>query len=612
MKIRLAYRLGLAAALFFVLGALVLVGALGWMIHHHVHDDSRDRAALIAWRHADVVGRHLNGAQNLARTLALTLQRLSAVNQGRPDRDQALNVMRGLLGANPALAGVRLVFEPDWLEDDAAHQGKPGHDKNGRFMPHWTRDEEGELALRPLRGLEDAQLGRWYQSTLQRKAPTVSGPTLFLTGSGTREWVTLGVPIVNAQEAVIGAVGVDVALHEILSQLAAVPGIPFESAYLGVYDGEARFIAGLAGEQPDRDWEISDDYAALQEDFLNGQAGFRRRRIADFGGNVWTFHVPVPILGSDHYWTVAYNYTEDFPWRQAMSIMIWPLLLGGLVTALLGLAFTVYVYYTALPLRRVTERLQALSRGELENSVIHYRDRDEIADIIAATGVLQRGMGDTIAQANAIAGGDYAREIQMLSDQDQLGRALANMTQKLREITTNGQHLDWLKTGETQLNAAMSGEEHLQPLCRKIIHFLCGYLHAQVGMLYVLDESARMVRLQAAYAMKHREHIQADFKIGEGVPGQAALEQEPIIIHRLPRNYLTVRSGLGKQAPQCLMLYPFAAENQLKGVIELAFLQPVSEAQEELMALLAPTIGIAINAVQSRARMAALLRQRAD
>jgi len=609
-RIRLAARFSLSAIGLFATAMLVMFCVTAWYLHHYIAKQVQDNAALMAWRYAEVVGRELHSAQNAARLAAATIQRISVVNEGRPDRAFALNLLRSVLVANPQLSGARLVYEPGWLEDDNNFRNQSGHDESGRLMPYWVRNSEGEntLTLRLLEGLEEPTLGGWYQNTLHRKAPTITGPLVYPLEEGGRELIILSVPIVNPQGAAVGAIGVDVAIDGFLARLSLLLGIQFESAYLSLYNGDGHLIAGLVKGESNREWEISEDYASMSESMSNGKPGLFLRHITELNGKVWTFSAPVEVSDTGRYWTVAYNYKADYPRTQAL--LYWPGIAGIFLLALFSLLYAWYLHRALQPLGQLNQYLEAIVNGQVFLPALPYQGQDEIADSIRATLHIQHNMRETIAQANAIAQGDYERTLQLPTN-NLLSEALTNMTHTLRELTTLSAHIDWIKSGETQLNAAINKEEELQPLCHKIIYFLSDYLGASIGMIYLFDAKANQINLMASYAFKHRAHIQADFALGEGVPGQAALEGKPIIIHQLPDHYLTVHSGLGKQTPQCLMLYPFEAENQLKGIIELAFVEPVTPRQEELMSLLAPTIGIAINAVQSRAKMAELLRQAA-
>jgi len=334
--------------------------------------------------------------------------------------------------------------------------------------------------------------------------------------------------------------------------------------------------------------------------------------------------------------------------------MVWFAVLFIIGVALVVIVITYFVARKiAQPLLAVNADLKLLAKGQLSDSELDYRGSDEIAEIVASTQQLKSGIRRTIQQANAIAVGDYSAEVQRLSEQDQLGQALMDMvntlrgvikqanaiatgdysrdyqllseqdalgqaliemTQTLRELDAQGRQQDWLKTGQTQLNDEISGEQDLTKLAEKIINFLSPYLKAQLGAIYLAESAAdtqaveKLVML-ASYAYTLRKQLSNEFVVGEGLVGQAALERKPIMVTEAPPDYVAIQSGTGKHLPACILVMPFSYENHVKGVIELASFTEFDAIQLEFLQQIAPSLGIAVNTAESRMRMEMLLNQ---
>jgi signal transduction histidine kinase/CheY-like chemotaxis protein/methyl-accepting chemotaxis protein/CHASE3 domain sensor protein len=173
---------------------------------------------------------------------------------------------------------------------------------------------------------------------------------------------------------------------------------------------------------------------------------------------------------------------------------------------------------------------------------------------------------------------------------------------------------DWLKTGQTQISVQMSGEQDMIQLAKNIITFLATYLEMPIGMFYLLEEAKEdkiaCLKLIASYAYTHRKGVNCEFVLGEGIVGQAALEQKAIFMTKVPDDYyVRIHSGLGQALPRTVIVHPFMYENALKGVIELASFKTVTDLQREFLAQIMPSIGIAVNTAESRSRLQSLLQK---
>jgi len=216
-----------------------------------------------------------------------------------------------------------------------------------------------------------------------------------------------------------------------------------------------------------------------------------------------------------------------------------------------------------------------------------------------------------VSQGLAEGGKNVVAKAEYQGDFVQIKNALETAATKLAEATAKNAIQDWLKTGQTQLNEKMSGEQDVITLAKNIITFLTTYLEMPVGVFYILENTDKdaCLKLLASYAYTQRKGIANEFKIGEGLVGQAVLEKELIIVTDIPEDYITIQSGLGEAVPHQLIVIPFSYENAVKGVIEIGSFQAITEVQLELLEQVMPSIGIAINTAESRTSMQALLQK---
>lgn len=165
----------------------------------------------------------------------------------------------------------------------------------------------------------------------------------------------------------------------------------------------------------------------------------------------------------------------------------------------------------------------------------------------------------------------------------------------------------WLAAGQAALNDRIRGEQDLPTLAGNVIGQLCRYLEAPTGALFLLEGD--LLRLAGSYAYTPREDTPAEFHVGEGLIGQAVLEQRALHLSGIPAGYLSVNSGLGDACAVELLIAPFLYEGQVTGAVEIGALRGFAPRELEFVASVMESTAIAFNTARARMRMDALLRQ---
>lgn len=164
------------------------------------------------------------------------------------------------------------------------------------------------------------------------------------------------------------------------------------------------------------------------------------------------------------------------------------------------------------------------------------------------------------------------------------------------------EHQAWLRNGQTQLSEQVLGQLTLPMLGDNILRFFASYLGSVVGALYVRDEHGRLVRV-ASYGLdaeeQAREQVLGDH---EGLLAQAVREARLLRLDDLPEDYFHLSSGLGRGLPRSAMLMPSSDDGQINGVLELGFLRPLQERDEEMLQRVRGNVGISIESARYRQR----------
>lgn len=233
---------------------------------------------------------------------------------------------------------------------------------------------------------------------------------------------------------------------------------------------------------------------------------------------------------------------------------------------------------------------------------------DEVGQLSTALNQMLSSFLAVVQQTKEIAQGNYNTEIAPRSNQDELVVAFSNMTKILRESTAKNQRDNWLKTGGAKLSERLRGEQDITALTQGIITYIANRLNAQVGAVYLGYENQQF-RLMSSYAYTKRKNLSNEFKLGEGIVGQAALEKKSILITNIPSDYIVINSGLGEAVPRNLIVVPLVYRDVVEGVIEIGSFQEITDAHIEFLNQEAEGIAIAFNSARSRNKIQQLLEK---
>ena len=234
--------------------------------------------------------------------------------------------------------------------------------------------------------------------------------------------------------------------------------------------------------------------------------------------------------------------------------------------------------------------------------------------VVVLTVLLGRGLVRSLADLSRgfqrFGGGDFNHPIP-ISSQDELGdvsRQANQMAERLKQLSAERDRTDWLKTGYAGLANELRGELEPKEVADRATRFLARYLEAPVGALYYADQNGDL-QLHGHHALVAGEDVKASrqFRKEEGLVGQAAQQDQIIVINDPPADHFRIRSGLGESSPRALVLLPLLHATRVTGVLELGLLKPWSETASEFLLSVRETLAIAIEVARARVVMRDLL-----
>ncbi|HIK15529.1 MAG TPA: response regulator [Leptolyngbyaceae cyanobacterium M33_DOE_097] len=216
--------------------------------------------------------------------------------------------------------------------------------------------------------------------------------------------------------------------------------------------------------------------------------------------------------------------------------------------------------------------------------------------------------------AEQIAGGNLDVTLTESTAQDETGvltRTFNQMVTSLRETIQSNENQRWLKGNLADLSQQLQGQRNLENLAELVLRYVAPLVEAQQGVFYLLDSSGDIpcLKLLSSYAYHERKQLSNEFRLGEGLVGQCALEKQRILLTDVPGDYVRIQSGLGNAPPLNIVVLPILFEKDVKGVLELSSFQRFGELQLTFLQEASEVMGVMINAIAAYLQTQTLLEQ---
>ncbi|WP_145446820.1 hybrid sensor histidine kinase/response regulator [Mucisphaera calidilacus] len=408
-----------------ILTALILALAVSGV--RRLHEQSLEALELLANEVATQIS-HTNEHAGLGTIMMAQAQQAALFGQ----RETSVEFAREVLDRFPQLNGVSFVYEPDADGQDALWVGgagplAAGMDDRGRFLPYWSRGENGSLVLA---GVSDpdarpgyAEAKRWYEQEGEIRA--VMGEPVRL---GDKMLIELTYPII-VDGRFVGAATIDRSLTTIRALLERIK--TDASVDIFVISGEHRFVAATTAERELLKTQPVDETAYhklfSREALIGGIEGM----YDPYDGEAYYFATSQVRAGG---WTLVV--------RESRSAIVDPIrvdftvIVSTVVVALLAvLSLSMWILrHTSTRIRRAVEVADQLARRDLSGDLdLRSTSRDEVTQLGESFQSLVATMRETEAFVGAVAEGDFSRTFEQRSEADNLARSINAMSRMRQE-----------------------------------------------------------------------------------------------------------------------------------------------------------------------------------
>ncbi|MFV7235712.1 response regulator [Flavobacterium sp. ZB4R12] len=175
---------------------------------------------------------------------------------------------------------------------------------------------------------------------------------------------------------------------------------------------------------------------------------------------------------------------------------------------------------------------------------------------------------------------------------------VATNLKALKSSESETANKNWLLTGNSELNEKLIGDQNIAQLANSTISFLCTYLKANIGAVYLFNDKENTLILSGKFAFSSAKDTKEEFKLNEGLIGQAAWEQKQISLTAISEDQIRITSSVLNAKPKNLLITPFLLEGKTIGVIEIGKLTDFNETEKEFISVSMNSIAISVNTVQ--------------
>jgi CHASE3 domain sensor protein len=178
---------------------------------------------------------------------------------------------------------------------------------------------------------------------------------------------------------------------------------------------------------------------------------------------------------------------------------------------------------------------------------------------------------------------------------------LKNKNSELAEVYKESTERNWVLAGVAEVNNKLQGSDEINQLARSVLDVIVDYVKANAGAFYVLDEEKEVLVLAATNALSLKE--KKEFKLHEGLVGQAALKKDLVVITNINPDYPVVQSSIYEARPKEVVYISLSVHDEIKGVIELLSFDSFAPQQLQFLKVVRDNVAVAIESAQSREKM---------
>lgn len=372
IQIKIAFWAGLCL----FLTTTIIITYAAKSLHLTAVDLAKEQAIAVAEENAVAINEELETSLSTARTLGQILATATNTdNEFTLDREQVNTMLEQILLNNTNLVGVYTYWEPDAFDGrDNDYANTPGHDESGRFVPYWSRNNQGIIDLSPLDDYTNPEADQNHLCSKNTRLECVTDPYTYAVQGEETTIISLVVPIIVNGE-LYGLTGVDirtdffqrltntVKLYDGTAEVAFIS----HNGTLAAVTNQPQLI-GMSAIAIHGDFETDNEMQRIQEG----------EKIAEFDENS-----DLEVLAPIHFrrilttWSVSITIPNQKITAYATFLM-WQMIAIGVIFTLAALVLIwIVAGQIARPVRQLTTLARSVAEGNLDAHT-NIKSKDEL------------------------------------------------------------------------------------------------------------------------------------------------------------------------------------------------------------------------------------------
>jgi putative methionine-R-sulfoxide reductase with GAF domain len=282
----------------------------------------------------------------------------------------------------------------------------------------------------------------------------------------------------------------------------------------------------------------------------------------------------------------------------------------GAILSIVGFIVAVFTIRSIVrPVQNLRDNLLIMGKGVLPKKKMIVGG-DEIGEMTSALNNLVDGLKSTSQFAKEIGEGNFEYDYDSLSENDTLGNSLLVMRENLKVVAVEDRKRNWSTEGVAKFGEVMrQNNDDVKTLSTSLISELITYLEANQGTVYVVDADKNVLKAEGCYAWDRIKVFEQEIEKGDGLVGQCWQENDTLYVNDVPKDYVTITSGLGTANPKCILIVPLAYNEEVFGVIEIASFNEFHPFEIQFVERIAETAAATIASVRVNDNTKILLSQ---